>query len=119
MFEAAKRVKKLRMSCETVQLPDDWLCQFAIELLEQLDGTWAEIEVAFKREDIDTLAAEIHRIKGTAGVVGLNRLSELAAECELVLHASSLADVHNVLGRMRRYVTSGLELAATLHNSRS
>jgi HPt (histidine-containing phosphotransfer) domain-containing protein len=56
------------------------LDSFAVEARRRCDVIVAGLETA--TDDFETLRAEAHALKGTAGVVGLQRLAELAGLME-------------------------------------
>ncbi|MCD0458247.1 hybrid sensor histidine kinase/response regulator [Roseiconus lacunae] len=85
-------------------LPDDWMRQFAIDLVTKVHGQLPAIWNSFRGDDLDAVATKIHWIKGSGGTVGLPKLTELAKCCEEAAHESDLETVSQKLDQIERYI---------------
>ncbi|WP_158222810.1 ATP-binding protein [Rhodopirellula sp. MGV] len=85
-------------------LPDDWMRQFAIDLVTKVHGQMPGIWQSFHGDDMEAVATKIHWIKGSGGTVGLPKLTELAKSCEEAAHNSDLDSVCQRLDKIEQYI---------------
>ncbi|MCC9599378.1 response regulator [Stieleria sp. JC731] len=85
-------------------LPDDWMRQFAIDLVTKVHGQLPAIWKSFHGDDMEAVATKIHWIKGSGGTVGLPKLTELAKSCEEAAHESDLDGVCKRLDKIEEYI---------------
>lgn len=86
------------------QLPNDWLRQFAIDLVAKVHFQMPAIKNAFECSDYEEVARKIHWIKGSGGTVGLNQLTELAKSCEQAAQRSDTERLTQQLDEIESYV---------------
>ena len=85
-------------------LPNDWLREFACDMIDRVAETLPMMQQACDAREWDKIARQVHWIKGTGGTVGLDKLSELAGECELAVHDSEVDDILSTIEEMRLFV---------------
>lgn len=82
----------IRESASIQHLIADLLPEFLVMLDEMID----DLETAIKNCDIDNIQATSHDIKGTAGMYGFMKLSQLAADIEQASRSKSLVEIKRV-----------------------
>ncbi|MCA9135224.1 MAG: response regulator [Planctomycetales bacterium] len=86
------------------KLPNDWLRQFAIDLVAKVHFQMPAIKNAFECRDYEEVARKIHWIKGSGGTVGLNQLTEMAKSCEQAAQQSDNERLTRQLDEIESYV---------------
>ncbi len=95
---------ELAFSDEPSILPNDWLRDFACDLIEQVADTLPVMLAACNAGDFDEVARQSHRIKGTGGTVGLDKLSALAEDCEQAIADSRPDQIYRILEEMQAFL---------------
>ena len=87
----------------------DWLHEFACDLIDQLDETLPSIINAYDRGDLEQVGKHLHRIRGSGGTVGLQQLSEIAAQGESAIEVSEWETLRNTLTELQSFVSEALQ----------
>lgn len=90
-------------SFETI-LPDNWLRDFACEFIDRVTEELPQILLACDQGDFEKVAQKAHWIKGSGGTVGLQRLSELALNCEAAVHDAEIDRIRETLEEMSDFM---------------
>jgi len=85
-------------------LPDDWLRNFACDLVDQVADLMPSLLAACDAGNYEEVAREAHRIKGSGGTVGLDRLSILAENCEEAISGSNVDQIYETLQDMQQFL---------------
>ncbi|MCG8653948.1 MAG: response regulator, partial [Pirellulales bacterium] len=85
-------------------LPNDWLRQFACELIDRVSGELPAMIEACQMGDLDEVARQAHWIKGSGGTVGLDQLTELAEGCEDAIKDAQAEQVLSAIEKIQSFV---------------
>jgi len=87
-------------------LPDDWLRNFACDLVDQVADLMPSLLAACDAGNYEEVAREAHRIKGSGGTVGLDQLSILAENCEEAISGSNVDQIYETLQEMQQFLAA-------------
>lgn len=91
------------------ELPDNWLREYAVELVHKVHLQMPELHQALRLGDLSRIAKHAHWLKGSGGTVGLPDLSEIARCCEDAINEHEPVDVADSIRRIEAYVDCLLE----------
>tara|TARA_R110002049_G_scaffold4601_5_gene32193 strand:- start:272826 stop:278711 length:5886 start_codon:yes stop_codon:yes gene_type:complete len=94
-------------------LPDDWLREFACEMIDKVSETLPSLVAASDAGDLDEVSRQLHWIKGSGGTVGLNELSVLAADGEAAVANTDLDQILATLEEMQQFVAKAQQEKAS------
>ena len=104
----------IRMGLTLLGGKEELYRSLVIDFGRTLEGTLAEIRQALAAEDLPLLRHKVHSLKGIAGNLGANALSEVAHECEEACGRSDSATLIRMLPVMERCVAEIISSAALL-----
>ena len=85
-------------------LPDNWLREFACELVDRVSDEIPQLLNAYETGDLPELARLAHWIKGSGGTVGLHKLSDIAIRCEKAIQDEQLEEIQNTIQEIDAFV---------------
>ena len=90
-------------------LPEDWLRDFACDLVDKISDVLPSILEANESGDLDEVARQLHWIKGSGGTVGLGHLTDLAAGGEEAIANANHEQVLATLNEIQSYLSRARE----------
>ena len=84
----------------------DWLHPFACNLVDQVDKDLPQLVDARDGGDLDTIARQFHKIRGSGGTVGLVQLSEIAEKGEQAALDSDLQTICESISELQGFIES-------------
>jgi two-component system sensor kinase len=90
--------------CDDSILPNDWLREFACEMIDRVTDVLPTMLKACDEGDWDEIARQAHWIKGTGGTVGLNQLSDLAGDCESAVECSEVDGIRSTIEELQQFL---------------
>ncbi len=97
-------VPALTSSARNRVLPDNWLREFACDLINRVETTLPLMLQSYDDGNFAELTRQVHWIKGTGGTVGLNQLSDLATQCENSIRAVDPLLIHQALQEIQQFI---------------
>ena len=86
-------------------LPDNWLREFACELVDRVSDEIPQLIKAYESGDLSEVSRLAHWMKGSGGTVGLPKLSELASQCEKAVKDEELNDILESIQKINLFIT--------------
>lgn len=90
-------------------LPEDWLRDFACDLVDKVSDALPSLLEANDAGDLDEVARQLHWIKGSGGTVGLGHLTALAAGGEEAIANANYEQVLATLKDIEFYLSRARE----------
>ena len=85
-------------------LPDNWLREFACELIDRVSDEIPQLVNAYESGDLPEIARLAHWIKGSGGTVGLPQLSDIAVRCEKAIKEDQIDGILSTIQEINAFV---------------